>query len=358
MCAQRHPLSAVGLSLPPELLANALTVIANPVFIADRRGYIVWVNDAFCRISGYSPDEIIGKSPRILKSGKQDAAFYRQLWETILAGNTWHGEVAQRRKDGSLFTVEEAISPLRDDTGAITHYVAIHHDVTRRKNEVERERYLAYHDTLTDLPNRAMFFDVLKQALAKSGRTANSLALLYVDVDNFKSINDTLGHHSGDRLLRAVADRLRAAVRKHDTVARLGGDEFAVLQTDLDHPEIADALAAKVLDTISQPFMIDGHTVHVSVSIGIAIHPGDGDSPPDLLGNADRAMYQAKNHGRNNYRRHCPMTPRLLVSVQECHTKNTVEPTSSRQDRARRFPRAASRRRCTNDHRLDGENDA
>ncbi|MBI3898907.1 MAG: diguanylate cyclase [Gammaproteobacteria bacterium] len=342
MCAQRHPPSAVGSSLPPELLANALTAIDNPVFIADRQGHIVWVNDAFCRISGYPSDEIIGKNPRILKSGVQDTAFYRKLWETILAGNTWRDDIVERRKDGNLFTVEQVITPLRNHTGVITHYVAIHHDVTRRKQEIEHERHLAYHDALTGLPNRALFFDTLKQAFAKSGRLPNSLAVLYVDIDNFKSINDTLGHHGGDSLLLTVADRLRAAVRKTDTVARLGGDEFAVLQADVDGPEIADKLAAKLLDTISRPFMIDGHKVHASVSIGVAIHPGDGDNAQDLLDNADQAMYQAKNQGRNNYRRHCPTASRLMVSGQKFNAENAAGQALSKRSRIRRSPRIAS----------------
>ncbi len=279
-----------------------MTSVANAIFITDHRGRIVWVNDAFSRLSGYTPEEALGNSPSFLKSGRQDPSFYHELWQTILAGNVWRGEVIERCKDGSLVTVDEVITPLRDGDGAITHYVAIQHDITRRKQEGDRDHFLAYHDPLTGLANRALFLDVLDQALANARRTNRCLAVLYVDIDNFKSINDTLGHQNGDRLLIAAADRLSAAVRKTDTVARLSGDEFAILQTDLLNTDIATALAAKVLQNISQPFVVEDQAIDTSVSIGIAIYPTDGATLEDLLRNSDRAMYDAKNHGRNRYR--------------------------------------------------------
>jgi len=282
-------------------LGRALASVANAIVITGHDGRIIWVNQAFSRLSGYSPKEAIGQTPNFLKSGKQDATFYRELWQTIIAGNVWRGEVIERHKDGSFFTVDEVITPLRDDAGAVTHFIVIQHDITQRKHESEREHYLAYHDVLTGLPNRALFLEVLQQSVNSARRRQQRLALFFVDLDGFKAVNDSLGHHIGDRLLGAVAERLSAAVRKTDTVARLGGDEFAILQTGPIDAPVAAALARKLLQTISQPFVLEGHKICTSVSIGIAIYPVDGEQPADLLRNADQAMYRAKNQGRNRH---------------------------------------------------------
>lgn len=274
-----------------ELFIKALTCVANAVFITDHQGRIVWVNEAFSRLSGYSCQEAVGQTPSFLKSGQQSLAFYRELWQTILAGNVWRGDVIERHKDGSLYTVDEVITPLRDDAGAITHYVAVQHDITQRKQETEREHYLAYHDPLTRLSNRVLFLDVLEQSIANAKRTGLPLALLYVDIDNFKQINDALGHKAGDQLLVAVANRLRAAVRKTDIVARLGGDEIAILQTNLFEVNIATTLAQKLLRVILQPFVLEGQKIEASISIGIAFYPNDSENLEDLLNKADQAMY-------------------------------------------------------------------
>ncbi|HKQ31531.1 MAG TPA: diguanylate cyclase [Burkholderiales bacterium] len=289
-------------SPPPTLLAKVLASIANAVFITDNHGTIVWVNDAFCRLSGYTAREIIGQTPRMLKSGKQDDAYYKNLWCTISAGNVWRGEVVDRRKDGSVVTVDQVITPLLDNTGTITHFIAIQHDITSSKIANEREHHLAYHDALTDLPNRALFFDVLRQSFSRAKRSARLLALLYIDIDDFKPINDQYGHHAGDQLLKVIAERLNAAVRKRDIVARLGGDEFAILQADIPHIDVAVGLAQKLLHTVSQPFMLEGRQVRTSASIGIASYPADLVEAEDLLRNADKAMYLAKQQGRNTYR--------------------------------------------------------
>ncbi len=302
MTTLRQPISNPVNTTYIELFSQALAAIANAVFITDHRGHIVWVNDAFSRLSGYSKQEAIGRTPSFLKSGQQSPSFYRELWQTILAGNVWRGDVIERHKDGSFYTVDEVITPLHDATGAITHYVAVQHDITRRKQETEREHYLAYHDALTGLSNRALFLDVLEQSITNVKRTGLPLALLYVDIDNFKQINDTLGHKAGDQLLIAVANRLRAGVRHTDIVARLGGDEIAILQTDINNAEIAISLARKLLQVIAQPFVVEGKKIDTSISIGIALYPNDCDSLEDLLNKADQAMYQAKNSGRNCYR--------------------------------------------------------
>jgi diguanylate cyclase len=280
------------------LLAKALATAADSIFITDHTGRIVWVNEAFSERSGFSPQEAVGQTPSFLKSGRQNASFYRELWQTILAGQVWRGEVVERRKDGSLYTADEVITPLRDDKGTVTHFVAVHHDISLRKQEAEREHFLAYHDALTGLYNRVLFLDLLQQAIARSKRSLYPLALLFLDLDNFKLINDTFGHETGDRLLIAVAERLGAAVRKTtDAVARLSGDEFAILQTGLNDRQAALSLARKLLHSISQPFVLEGRKVQIGVSIGIAIYPTDGDLPDVLLRNADKAMYLAKSRG-------------------------------------------------------------
>ena len=288
------------------LLAKALTSTATAIFITDARGQIVWANDAFHRLSGYSPEDIIGHTPAILQSGKQDDSFYAQLWQTILAGNVWQGEVIDQRKDGSLYTVEEIITPLLNEQGAITHFIAIQHDITLRKQESEHDRYLAYHDALTGLPNRALFISVQNNAISRAKRTQHALATLFLDLDNFKPVNDTHGHHIGDQLLVAVADRMRAAVRESDLVARFGGDEFGILLTDLVDRNVIASLARKLLDTLRMPFMLRGQKLQISASIGVAIYPADGEESETLLINADKAMYQAKLQGGNAYRLYNP----------------------------------------------------
>ena len=280
------------------LLEKALATAADPIFITDHTGRIVWVNNAFSERSGFSAREAIGQTPSFLKSGKHDASFYRELWQTILAGRVWRGEVIERGKGGSFYTADEVITPLRDDMGTVTHFVAIQHDITSRRQEAEREHFLAYHDALTGLYNRVLFMDLLQQAISRSLHSLHPLALLFLDLDSFKLINDTFGHETGDRLLVAVAERLGAAVRKTtDAVARLSGDEFAILQTDLNDPRAALSLARKLLHSISQPFVLEGRKVQIGVSIGIAIYPSDGELPEELLRNADKAMYLAKSRG-------------------------------------------------------------
>ena len=287
---------------PQPLLARALEAAANAVMIADRDGRIVWVNDAFCRLSGYGRHEVIGRTPGLLKSGKQDPDFYRALWETILSGRTWQGELVERRRDGSLWTASQVITPLLDDSGQVTHFVAIQHDITASTREREEIHRLAYHDSLTGLANRASFLESLERAIARAAPEQRLLALLFLDLDDFKPVNDALGHATGDELLVAVAERLRAAVRKTDAVARLGGDEFAVLLTDVEHPDVAGALAGKLVERIGQPYMLSGQRIEVGVSIGISVFPRNGTTVDTLLSHADAAMYAAKARGRRQYR--------------------------------------------------------
>lgn len=283
------------------LLAQALTFAAIAVFITDVDGKIVWINDAFSRLSGYSPDEALGRTPAILRSGKQHDTFYAQLWQTILAGHNWKGEVVDQRKDGTLYTADEIITPLRNSEGTITHFIAIQHDITRRIEEGEQDHHLAYHDFLTDLPNRASFLASQNLSITNAEHVDCMFATLFLDLDNFKPVNDNLGHQIGDHLLAAVAARLRSAVRQTDIVARIGGDEFAILLTDIPNVEVVSVLACKLIDALSRPFVLDEQKIKINVSIGIAMYPVDGKEPEALLMHADNAMYKAKCRGGNNY---------------------------------------------------------
>ena len=283
------------------LLAHALTATATAIFITDRHGTIVWVNEAFSRLCGRDINALIGAVPSILKSGKQSDAFYAHLWQTLNSGNVWQGEIVDQRQDGSLYTVDEMITPLFDEHGAISHFIAIQHDVTRRKEEGERDRQLAYQDFLTGLPNRASFFGFHQRAIEQADSNQQVLATLFLDLDNFKPVNDILGHRAGDELLVAVAERLRGAVRHADLVARVGGDEFAIVLVDLPGLEVARLLAQKLVDAIAQPFVLQGKRINIGVSIGIAAFPQDGKEPETLLIRADKAMYQAKCLGGSNF---------------------------------------------------------
>jgi diguanylate cyclase (GGDEF)-like protein/PAS domain S-box-containing protein len=291
------------MSTSPALLLSALEAAANAIFITDQAGHILWLNPAFSHLCGYSPAELLGKTPAILSSGMQSRAFYAELWQTILAGNAWRGTVIDRKKDGSLYTADETITPLVTGEGEITNFIAIQEDITLRGGDYERDRYLAYHDLLTGLPNRASFERLVKLAIEGVAMRPNELlGLMFLDLDKFKPVNDLFGHETGDLLLQAVAERIRASVRKSDTVARFGGDEFAILLQGMRNPEIAAALAAKLVNAISQPFVIADHRLEIGLSVGVAIHPFDGKTAEELTRKADGAMYQAKREGGNAWR--------------------------------------------------------
>ncbi len=412
------------------LQAAALQAAANAIVITDHQGAIVWTNQAFSHLTGYGPEEVLGKNPRLLNSGQHDSAFYAKLWATISSGKTWQGELVNRRKDGSLYTEETAITPVRIGNGAITHYIAIKQDITERKiaednlrrveekyrsifedavigifqttpegkplsvnralarmhnydspeqlmaevsnvesqlfadpcamkqlaSTLERDRevhslemevrsklgekkwlsvnvravsdaegrvvlhegtveniterklaeqrvqFLAYYDALTELPNRALLRDRILVALASARRHSEKIALLFLDLDHFKTINDSLGHSVGDLLLQEVAGRLKKMTREPDTVARLGGDEFLVLMTAVNETAEAVRAAERIVNSMADEFVIQGHALHVSCSVGISIFPNNGDDIEALFKNADLAMYSAKEHGRNAVR--------------------------------------------------------
>lgn len=293
--------SASPCSSETQLLAQALTAIANAILITDSGGKIVWVNDAFCKLSGYSHEDAVGRTPALLHSGRQDRDFYTQLWKTVQSGQVWQGELTDRRKDGSTYTVDEIITPLHDEHGAISHYIAVQHDITQWQQQREHEHHLAYHDPLTGLANRAALREAQNRAIAQAKRSALTLATLFIDLDGFKPINDSMGHHTGDQLLTAVAERLRGATRQTDTIARFGGDEFALLVTDLRKVADVEGLAGKLCETLARPFALRGGQVKISASIGIALYPDNGTDADALLISADKAMYQAKCRGGNQY---------------------------------------------------------
>jgi diguanylate cyclase (GGDEF)-like protein/PAS domain S-box-containing protein len=284
------------------LLATAIEHAGDVIEITDAESRFEYVNAAFERISGYSRTDALGQTPfSLLMSDRNDEPHYRAVQNAIASGQVWHGTLTGRRKDGTLYEQEATISPVRDAEGVITHYVAVKRDITERLQTQARIWHLAHHDALTDLPNRVLFQDRLQQAVAQARRSGLLVAILFIDLDNFKDVNDALGHEFGDLLLKAVTRRLRGCTRETDTIARLGGDEFALIQTGLERSEWAARLAEKVLEHLSEPFSIEGQEVHISASIGVTICPLDNDDPQQIVKNADMAMYQAKNTGRGSY---------------------------------------------------------
>jgi diguanylate cyclase (GGDEF)-like protein/PAS domain S-box-containing protein len=282
-------------------LSNALSQTADSVVITDRDGMIEYVNPAFERVTGYGAAEVIGRRTNVVKSGNHDARFYRRLWETILRGEVFRDVLVNRRKDGSLYYEEKTITPIRDAAGETTHFVSTGKDITDRIQTEERLNYLAYYDTLTGLPNRTLLAERARQAIAEANRHDRLVAVMFLDLDRFKLINDTLGHEVGDVLLKSVAERLRAAVRPGDTVARLSGDEFTIVLADVAHVDDVARVVQKLQDRLADPFHVAGRELYVSASIGITLHPFDDGSLDGLLRNADTAMYHAKECGRNNF---------------------------------------------------------
>ena len=264
------------------------------ILITDSDANIQYVNPHFTQDTDYTAAEMIGKNPRILQSGLTDPATFRDLWEHLTRGEPWTGELINRRKCGETYWEEAHIAPVKDAQGAITHFVAVNLNITERKQAHERLIYMADHDVLTDLPNRSLFFEHVEQALTMAKRKGNRLALLFIDLDKFKQVNDTWGHAVGDQLLQAVARRLTGSVRSSDTVGRIGGDEFVVLL----HEVTDEGGAAKVADGIrlvlGQPYVLAGQTLSISASIGVALYPDHGRDAIILARQADNAMYLAK----------------------------------------------------------------
>ncbi|MDO8207287.1 MAG: EAL domain-containing protein [Gallionella sp.] len=275
--------------------------------ITDNNGVILRVNAAFTRDTGYTASEAVGQTSRLLKSGRHDAAFYAEMWETLLRTGAWQGEIWDRRKNGEVYPKWLTISAVKDSNENVTHYVGTHIDITERKAAEEEIKNLAFYDPLTALPNRRLLMVRLKQALASSARNGREGALLFIDLDNFKTLNDTLGHDFGDLLLQQVARRLESCIREGDTVARLGGDEFVVMLEDLsghtlEASALTQAVGEKILATLGRPYQLASHEYRGTPSIGAALFNHDQQTIPELLKKADIAMYQAKKAGRNTLR--------------------------------------------------------
>jgi diguanylate cyclase (GGDEF)-like protein/PAS domain S-box-containing protein len=282
-------------------LSHAIDQTADAVLITDRQGVIEYVNPAFEQVTGFAGAEVVGKKPNLLSSGRQDPEFYRSLWRTIVGGGVFTDVFINKRKDGTLYYEEKTITPLKDDVGRVTHFVSTGRDISERMAAQERMQYLAQHDVLTGLPNRALFLDRLQQALARARWHNRRVAVLFIDLDRFKHINDSLGHHIGDRLLIELGGRLEYNLRDGDTVAHFGGDEFVILLADLASAQDVSPIARKTLGTLEDPFVIEQRELYVTGSIGISLYPDDGGEPLVLLKNADAAMYRAKETGKNNF---------------------------------------------------------
>jgi diguanylate cyclase (GGDEF)-like protein/PAS domain S-box-containing protein len=283
-------------------LSRAVEQSPASVVIADTNGVIEYVNPPFVRISGYTAEEVIGENLRILKSGQMAEEVYRELWQTLTQGEIWTGELCNRKKNGELYWENATIAPIKDDNGVTTHFIAIKEDISLRKNYEQRIFQQANFDPLTNLPNRALALDRLGQAISKAKRSDGMVALLFIDLDHFKNINDTLDHASGDALLKQVAELLAGCMRDGDTLARLGGDEFLLIIDEYDGGKVAEALSHKIMQEMARTMELQGQALRVSCSIGITLYPGDGREPGVLLKNADTAMYQAKAEGRGTYR--------------------------------------------------------
>lgn len=285
-----------------QLAERVIDASLEGIIITDPENRIEFVNPAFCHVTGYTAEEVIGRTPALLSSGRQDAAFYRAMWNALEAHGYWRGEIWNRRKSGQLYLERLTITAITDDEGRVTHYAALFSDITHIRENEDRVRRLAYYDALTGLPNRRLLEDRMALAIRHAHRQGQCLAVIFIDLDHFKQVNDSLGHGVGDELLVCVAERLGHRLREDDTLARLGGDEFLVLLPELAELDEATRIARRLIESISEPFLVAGHEFRVGCSLGISVYPDDGTTPEALVQNADAAMYRAKHEGRNTYR--------------------------------------------------------
>jgi diguanylate cyclase (GGDEF)-like protein/PAS domain S-box-containing protein len=271
------------------------------IMITDTNGVIQSVNPAFSLITGYNAAEAIGHTPSLLKSDRHDADFFYSMWQALVQNRQWQGEIWNRRKNGEVYPQWMALTAIMDQEGQPSQYVGLFNDITEQKRNEERIRHQAYHDTLTGLPNRLLFNDRLQLALVQTRHASEQLAVMFIDLDRFKNINDSLGYSVGDQLLQSMAQRLKDCTRDEDTVARMGGDEFTVMLPRIKQLSDVNQVAHKVLNGLSQPLQVEGHELVVTASIGISLYPNDGKQAETLIKNADSAMYSAKEQGKNKY---------------------------------------------------------
>ncbi len=284
-----------------QLAAKVFSSSLNAILITDQTGIIQQVNPRFSEITGFSQEEAIGKSPNILKSDHHNEHFYQQLWSSLIENGQWEGEIWNRRKNGEVYPIWQSISSVHDASNKVSHYIGTFSDISEQKNSAERIHRLAHYDVLTNLPNRALFNDRFQHALDRAHRSGERVALIFMDLDRFKQINDSLGHSAGDALLSQVAQRLKQQIREDDTIARLGGDEFVISLEEISQDRDPKLVAEKLMRAFDKHFMVQGHELVVTSSIGISIYPTDAQDADSLIKFADMAMYRAKAKGRNNY---------------------------------------------------------
>lgn len=284
-----------------QLAASVFTHAREGIFITDLRGNIIEVNQIFSDITGYSRAEVLGKNPRLMKSGLHGQEFYATLWRDLEQKGYWHGELWNRHKNGKLYATMMTISAVQDSHGNTQSYVNLFTDITPIKEHQRQLEYIAHYDALTGLPNRVLLADRLKQAIAHSHRQNSALAVLYIDLDGFKAVNDQYGHDTGDQLLVSIAHRLKATLREGDTIARIGGDEFVVVMADLECINAYEIVLQRLLQEAAEPLMLNENLLQVSASIGATIYPQDAADADQLLRHADQAMYIAKQAGKNGY---------------------------------------------------------
>lgn len=285
-----------------ELGIAAITFNAQDgVIVTDANYTILKVNRSFSSITGYSSEEAVGKTPALLQSGRQDKEFYRLMRKSLETNKFWQGEIWNRRKNGEIYPEWLTITEVMGEIGN-KHYVGIFSDITKRKLYEDKINFMAYHDKLTELPSRELFYDCLSRAISQVRRKRDHLALLYLDLDGFKAVNDTFGHEAGDEVLKITSQRLLSSVRDVDTVARLGGDEFAIILSEIENSEDATSVAKKIISNLSEPMMLNGgHECWIGVSIGISLSPENGTEIDRLMSAADSAMYESKAGGKNIY---------------------------------------------------------
>ena len=284
------------------LAASVFHVAAEAIMITDHTARIISVNPAFTEITGFLESEVVGKTPRVMKSNRQEPSFYKAMWNALLTQGGWRGQIWNRRKDGEAFLAWQTISTVRDNDGKPIRYVSVFSDITELHHKDEHIRHQAYHDALTGLPNRLLLQDRITHAIDIAKRGQQQVAVMFIDLDRFKIVNDSLGHDIGDLLLIQVAERITDCVRKSDTIARIGGDEFVVVINDFTNVAEVAAVADKICKQVVEAFFIQDHEIHIGASIGIALFPHDGDDVVALTKNADLAMYRAKEAGRNTVR--------------------------------------------------------
>lgn len=317
-----------------RLTASVFDISQEAIIISDADNMIVDVNSAFSHITGYSREEVIGKNPKLLNSGRQGKAYYAAMWKTIIQHKSWRGEVWNRRKSGEIYPEMLSISAVCDDDGKVMRYVAVFSDITKVKEHEAELSHVAHHDGLTGIPNRILLADRMRQAIAETSRNHEMMAICYLDLDGFKPVNDNLGHEAGDNVLVEIAKRIEQTIRGGDTVARLGGDEFVVLLLGLKHGEECVATLDRLLEVIAQPITVKTKPVNVNVSasIGVSLYPFDEEDPDTLLRHADQAMYVAKQMGKNRFHIFDPQMDRrarkqneFLKSIRSALEQNQFE---------------------------------